>query len=42
MGKLLEVREFDSITCNHEFKLDDNFKYHAGELKQFNSIISNS
>ena len=37
MGKLLEVREFDSITCNHEFELDDNFKYI--EKKAFQGLI---
>ena len=27
MGKLLEVREFDVITGNSDYKDDDNFKY---------------
>ena len=27
MGKLLEVREFDVITGNLDYKNDDNFKY---------------
>lgn len=27
MGKLLEVREFDSITCNKDYKKDEKYKY---------------
>ena len=27
MGKLLELREFDTITCNKDFAEDENYKY---------------
>jgi 5-methylcytosine-specific restriction enzyme subunit McrC len=27
MNKLLEVREFDTITCNVDYRDDDNYKY---------------
>ena len=37
MGKLLEVREFDSITGNAEFEHDENYKYY--EAKAFQDLI---
>ncbi len=37
MDKLLEVREFDSITGNAEFESDDNYKYL--EAKAFQDLI---
>lgn len=37
MGKLLEVREFDSITGNAEFEHDENYKYY--EATAFQDLI---
>src|SRR5574344_455427 len=37
MGKLLEVREFDSITGNAEFEHDENYQYY--ETKAFQDLI---
>ena len=31
MAKLLELREFDTITCNQDFAEDENYKYLAPE-----------